>query len=116
MENRVIKFRAWDSFDNRMRDWDNLKRMAYSASGGVDYVFNSEHFHLMQSTGLHDKNGKEIFEGDLITRDGVYIREIKWYKNGFWSWQINSENKFPLTMLDNEIIGNIYESNLTNPK
>src|ERR1700682_5624342 len=53
---REIKFRAWDRKDKRMFVPDGLKNP-------VNFTKNVEH---MQFTGLHDHNGREIFEGDLI--------------------------------------------------
>ena len=96
---REIKFRAWDANGKK---WDaNGKKMTgpftieeYGAdqdSEYGDFEFPSALDHLMQYTGLKDKNGKEIYEGDIVHVWSEYDYGKRIHDRGVWEvyWSID---------------------------
>jgi len=117
---RVIKFRAWDKKQEKMVPLAEPRY--HNGVGGIlmyaQFPFkevsgwdkNGEEYILMQFTGLKDKNGKEIYEGDIMNDKGIKF-EVYWNQhNGNWSRKNISELLAGETMKNSEIIGNIHEN------
>lgn len=118
---REIKFRAWDKRLNKIRPIEeiNFDRMevAFNDTGKEDnYKFDYASFEeikLMQYTGLEDKNGKGICEGDILkivdsSGDDVIISVQFLYGtfvDSYFHWTLGN-----IKMYKREIIGNIYEN------
>ena len=100
--NRELKFRLW-----------NTVRKDMNYDGGMQMLGNKliqdEHNILMQFTGLKDKQGKEIYEGDIV----IFKNDI--CKIEFWMSEFIMRDKlgggYSLYLEDDiEVIGNIYEN------
>ncbi|MFO3694299.1 YopX family protein [Staphylococcus felis] len=115
----IPKFRVWDNKSRTMhhpdeliiqiRESDILVALEYSLHQVFDYV-------LMQSTGLTDKNGVEIFDGDILNHQLQGMRKVYYpFRDTVASYGLeNIENGMRSTLQDAhrvyEVIGNIYEN------
>jgi len=107
---REIKFRAWNEARREMSD--NVQDSPFFGE-----ILNSTDNEVMQFTGLKDKNGKEIYEGDIVKYEFSHPLHVVWLDAGWgvrWQDIGNTEEQFINTEDEEfqyiEIIGNIYEN------
>jgi uncharacterized phage protein (TIGR01671 family) len=62
---RDIKFRDWDIESKFMSSWEEVQEV-WEAEGYFSSIFRNDHHIAMQFTGLTDRSGNEIYEGDVI--------------------------------------------------
>lgn len=122
----MIRFRAWLKKDKEMIMVDdmvwNSGNFEYIGDG-ITYQYLPHEIELMQSTGLTDINGKEIFEGDIlkVTDEHSWLEVVSFSeeKAMFISKEIKRKTDIPESPLYDlfntdifkiEIIGNIYEN------
>lgn len=125
----IPKFRAWDKENRTMLTWEQLKSEA-------DFSwFADENLVFMQSTGLKDKSGVDVYEGDIIRSIygdcsaigiGKYIREYQeefddyprvYTPTGVYEYMLNDSTGgklpygFELSGAESsEVVGNIYQN------
>ena len=117
----IPKFRAWDKKTKKVRDVlviDWLNGLVDLSEGNIDYDIENDVI-LMQSTGLKDKNGVEIFEGDILVYDAPKkyddrrsMHEIA-YADGRFFWEFLDLVFCQSNILYRDgylVIGNIHEN------
>ena len=70
LSSRLLKFRAFSNETKKMMDWDFIKSV-----NNLTKLISLNHVDVSEFIGLHDKNGKEIYEGDILCDyrlDGTY--------------------------------------------
>ena len=119
---REIKYRAWLKEEKKIVIVETIdfseKSIQYLEKNEIidAYLLRTtflEDIELMQNTGIKDKNGIEIYEGDIvICKYGPEITmEVKWVDEGFRTLgKYNGDNYVGYVKNSAEVIGNIYEN------
>ena len=124
---REIKFRAWDKKENTLTDCDDL---GIRLCDGMIYEFwadppptkvDSDRYLLEQYTGLKDKTGKEIYEGDIVEipnnnygycdpkeQENIYL-VVKWDSVDA-CYSLNDNCLFEFHKNSMNVIGNIHNN------
>lgn len=132
--NRIIKFRVWDKDFKKMHicgedvhdeitfTYQDNKAYYYNLQNGEGSLSEDSTYVLMQYTGLKDKNGKEIYEGDVVAinfkRACKRGKAVIKYEDKYAQFIITNTSEIihedePLgdyQMENFEVIGNIYDN------
>ena len=116
---RDIKFRAWDGINMHVYKWEKY----VIQFNGIIGLFNKKSrsydqvkWELMQYTGLKDKNGKEIYEGDIVEIDGKLFKDVKprlskmMWNESCYGWRLSLQSEIMIKSKHLEIVGNIHEN------
>lgn len=134
---RELKFRVWSEEDKEYRSDIRVSDFVIDIDGAPSTIYSAEgdRFDIEQYTGLKDKNGKEIYEGDIVEalvngvwetgRNSISFGKAKWklevIYNGIRFMDvfkiIGSKNNpdriyylFDKELSDLEVVGNIHEN------
>ena len=113
---REIKFRAWDKHHNSM---EYINDLYWFEENGI-HDFNDDNYIFMQNTGLKDKNGKEIYDSDIVKvtwgSGKIVFYEVKYCGSLGYHFLRDTKNKedddiiciYDYSQMD--VIGNVFDN------
>lgn len=114
-----LQFQAWDTHSELMLTWSDIFRLDQDGLYPFLNMIEDGRHIVRQFTGLLDRNGKEIYEGDIVQstltsrqigkvifEDGIY--KVLWSKNNPFNDEYDSF--LHNVIRSSEVIGNIYEN------
>ena len=115
----IPKFRAWDKTTSKLHVVNGIycdnKKIHYIDDNRVRFV-GFDNVIIMQSTGLKDKNGKEIFERDIVKMakdvysEPTYYEVVRHYGGAYRLESKQHGCELWLRHTDCEVVGNVYEN------
>ena len=113
---REIKFRAWDKRHNSM---EYINDLYWFEENGI-HDFNDDNYIFMQNTGLKDKNGREIYDSDIVKvtwgSGKIVFYEVKYCGSLGYHYLRDTKNKedddiiciYDYSQMD--VIGNVFDN------
>ena len=113
---REIKFRAWDKYHNSM---EYINDLYWFEENGI-HNFNDDNYVFMQNTGLKDKNGREIYDSDIVKvtwgSGKIVFYEVKYCESLGYHYLRDTKNKedddiiciYDYSQMD--VIGNVFDN------
>lgn len=113
---RDIKFRCYVKFLGAIHNVNELRRNGDVMTDGYDYCLDKDDIVLMQYTGLTDKNGVEIYEGDIVKWQAGLVSGTNAIIYNDGSYCIDSTFQDDMSIYQSyasnalEVIGNIHQN------